>query len=337
MTAPLISVCIANYNGVEMIEACIESVLSQGLGDVVEIIVHDDASTDDSVHLIRQRYPAAKLIASIENVGFCIANNRMAAAAAGQYLLLLNNDATLLPDALESLITAARDIGSPAILTLPQYDADTGALLDIGCGLDIFLNPIPNRNPTRSHVATVHGACLWIDRALWDQLGGFPDWFGSVAEDLYLCCRARLGNYPVKALDKSGYSHRVGTSFGGGKVRDGKLVTTFRRRALSECNKTFVIVMTYPTPIMQVFLPIHLFLLLLEGGMLSLIRMNASYLQKIYFPVFRALYYKRAVLLSSRRMIMQDHRLGSAGFFKIFDWFPHKFRMLLQYGFPRLD
>ncbi len=57
-TPPLCSVCIANYNGLSVLADCIDSVLDQS-GDIpVEIIVHDDASTDDSVALIRQRYPA---------------------------------------------------------------------------------------------------------------------------------------------------------------------------------------------------------------------------------------------------------------------------------------
>ena len=116
------------------------------------------------------------------------------------------------------------DWPSPAILTLPQYDAETGALLDIGSRLDPFLNPVPNLDPARNEVGTVHGACLWIDKALWDELGGFPEWFGSVGEDLYLCCCARLAGYPVRALGNSGYRHRVGQSFGGGKAQAGKLV-----------------------------------------------------------------------------------------------------------------
>ena len=41
----------------------------------------------------------------------------------------------------------------------------------------------------------VIGACLWIQKGLWEELGGFPEWFGSIAEDMYLCCRARLAGY----------------------------------------------------------------------------------------------------------------------------------------------
>ena len=70
-----VSVCIAHYLGIELIDACIESVRAQADGVEVEIVVHDDASPDGSAAHIRQRHPDVKLIASAENVGFCAANN----------------------------------------------------------------------------------------------------------------------------------------------------------------------------------------------------------------------------------------------------------------------
>ncbi len=334
--SPTVSVCIANYNGIDLIDACIDSVRAQDGGLPVEIIVHDDASTDGSVDHLRSRHPDVNLIASPENVGFCIANNRMAAAACGEYLLLLNNDATLLPDALSTFMGEAKRLASPAILTLPQYDAESGELLDIGSRLDPFLNPVPNLDPKRNDVGTVAGACLWIDKALWDELEGFPEWFGSIGEDLYLCCRARLAGYPVRALGVSGYRHRVGQSFGGGKLERGQLSTTFRRRALSERNKTFVIVTTYPAPFMQLLLPLHLALLLIEGTLLSLLRLDPAYLTRIYLPVFAGLATQYAELRAERRRTMATRRLAGAGFFAVFDPLPYKLRMVVRYGLPRV-
>ncbi|MBU3736560.1 MAG: glycosyltransferase, partial [Methylobacterium sp.] len=216
-------------------------------GEALEIIVHDDASSDDSVALIRAHYPQVKVIDSPHNAGFCIANNRMAEVARGEYLLLLNNDAALMPGALDALLAEAKDIARPAILSLPQYRADDGSLLDRGCLLDPFLNPVPNLDAGRNDVGMVMGACLWIPAILWKEIGGFPEWFGSIGEDLYLCCVARLWGYPVRCAAASGYRHHVGHSFGGGKLREGKLVTSFQRRRLSERNKTFVMVITFPT------------------------------------------------------------------------------------------
>lgn len=335
-SAPTVSVCIANYNGMEVIDDCLRSVLDQA-GDLnVEILIHDDASTDDSVKHIRTHYPQVTLICSEANVGFCIANNRMAAAAQGDYLLLLNNDAALFPDALRALLAEAQGLATPAILTLPQYDATSGALVDRGCLLDPFYNPVPNLNPERQDVAMVIGACLWIPRGLWHKLEGFPEWFGSIAEDMYLCCRARLAGYAVRALQVSGYRHWQGKSFGGNRIHQGLLSTTFRRRALSERNKTFVMVMTCPQPILFFLLPLHLILLCIEGALLSLLRLRVDYLSCIYLPVITALLKNKHLLQTKRDDVVLGTHHRASGFFAVFDMLPHKLRMLIRHGLPKV-
>lgn len=332
----LCSVCIANYQGITLIDECVESVCRQAIEFRIEIIVHDDASTDGSAEHIRRKYPFVRLIESQENVGYCIANNRMAAMAKGRYLLLLNNDAMLLPGALDVLRTEAGKIAGPAILTLPQYDARTGELLDIGSRLDPFLNSVPNRDCALTDVGMVAGACLWIDRQLWVEIGGFPEWFGSLAEDLYLCCRVRLAGYPVRAVGRSGYRHHVGAQFGGGKMRGSKLSTTFRRRSLTERNKTFVIAMVFPPLLMPVMLALHLLLLLFEGCCLSLINRQRAYLTEIYLPVFGALLRCRKDLLRCRHACMRDRLVSCVDFFTVIDPLPYKLRMLVKHGLPEI-
>ncbi|EQD70869.1 glycosyl transferase family protein, partial [mine drainage metagenome] len=148
-TPPRISVCIANYNGEGVLGDCLDSVLAQTVDTPAEIIVHDDASTDASLQLLRERYPQVALIASNANVGFCVANNRMVAQAQGEFVLLLNNDAALAPDALATLLREAGQQQPRGILALPQYDWASGALVDRGCLLDPFYNPVPNTDPQR--------------------------------------------------------------------------------------------------------------------------------------------------------------------------------------------
>ncbi len=331
---PLISVCIANYNGATMIAGCLDSVLVQQGEFTLEIIVHDDASSDDSLTIISQDYPAVCLIRSSDNVGFCVANNRMVAAARGDYVLLLNNDAELLPDALATLLGEAQ--AGPVLLSLPQYDYDSGALIDCGCLLDPFYNPVPNLDPGRRDVAMVIGACLWLPRTLWHELGGFPEWFGSIGEDLYLCCRARLAGHPVRVPDAAGYRHRVGASFGGGKARDGRLASTFRRRALSERNKTFVLLTTCPASLLWPLAGLHVLLLLLEGSLLALLRRSPAYLSVVYLPVFAAVWQRRTLLLQLRRETMARRPGVAISFFSPFVWLPYKLRMLLRHGLPDL-
>ena len=333
---PVVSVCIANFNGIDIIDDCIESIRQQDFDLPVEIIVHDDASTDGSAEHVRTDHHDVRLIESSENVGFCVANNRMAAVARGEYLLLLNNDAALMPDALITLYQAVVATGRPAILGLPQYDAETGEFLDNGSLLDPFLNPVPNRDLDRHNVGMIMGACLWIPLCLWEELGGVPEWFGSIGEDLYLCCRARLFGYPSLALGRSGYHHKVGSSFGGGKVRNGKLSTTQKRRALSERNKSFVMATCYPIAWLLALLPLHLVLLAVEGLCVSLIKHDARIWTNIYGAALSSLWKQRRRLLDTRRQMQRSRRAESLGFLHVFTPVPYKLRMLLKHGVPEI-
>jgi GT2 family glycosyltransferase len=336
--APLVSVCIANYNGIPVIDACLNSVHQQQGDMEIEILVHDDASTDGSVDHLRQQYPQVRLICSTDNVGFCKANNRMVQAARGEYLLLLNNDAALFPDALQALLAEARGLHGPAILTLPQYDATSGALVDRGCLLDLFYNPVPNLDPRRQEVAMVIGACLWLPRSLWRELGGFPEWFGSIAEDMYLCCHARLAGYAVRTLDVSGYRHWQGKSFGGNRLSEQRLRTTFRRRALSERNKTLVMVMMSPWFLLVWLLPMHLLWLLVEGLLLSLLQRDLRFLRVVYLPAMAALLLRRRQWWRVRRGVQAVRQAGSVrASLAVTTLWPRKLSMLWRYGLPKVS
>lgn len=330
------SVCIANYNGMATLVACLDSVLKQDCSFQVETIVHDDASGDESVSFIRENYPQVVLIESRENVGFCVANNRMAARARGEFILLLNNDAELFPDALNTLYKAARYLDKPAIIGLPQYNAVTGELIDRGSRLDPFLNPVPNLEQGQQEVGMVIGACLWIPRGLWEEIGGFPEWFSSLAEDMYVCCCARLWGYPVLVLPESGFKHWIGHSFGGGKVIGNRLVTNRKRRALSERNKNFVMVLCYPTPWLHLFLPVHILILLLEGMAIALVKRELDLFINIYLTSVIALWKWRTELNQQRLRIQRSHILARCNFFRKFDWRPYKLRMLLKHGLPEI-
>ncbi len=332
-----ISVCIANYNGNETLRECLDSILGQTFEHTVEIIVHDDASTDNSVEFIGAEYPQVKLIHSEENVGFCISNNRMVAIAKGEFILLLNNDAALRNNALSLLYQHAREQDFNGILTLPQYNANTGELMDMGSRLDPFLNPIPNVDPTRQRVSMVMGACLWIPKKLWDNLGGFPEWIGSLAEDMYLCLRAWNSGYEVHSLSQSGYDHYVGHSFGGGKVDKNKLHSSYRRRALSERNKTFIMSIFYPTPILIVTLPMHFFLLLAEGLLLSMYLRSSRPWREIYYPAVSETIKQHKLLQLERQKIKTENHFPLFQWLRLFIPFPQKLKLLLRHGFPKVS
>lgn len=332
--APVCSVCVANYNGAAMLRDCVESVLAQHDAGAIEIIVHDDASTDDSVALLRASYPQVQLLTSATNVGFCIANNRMVAQARGEFVLLLNNDAALQPDAIRQLLADAERHTAPAILTLPQYDWVTGALVDRGCLLDPFCNPIPNLDPAREDVAYVIGACLWCPRAAWLSLGGFPEWMESLAEDLYLCGLARLRGMAVRALSISGYRHRQGATFGGNRAGAGGLRTSVRRRQLSERNKTRALFILTPGLVMWPLLAMHLVALTVEGLALSMLRRDATIWREVYGPAISTPFREAHQLRSLRRDVQASRTVPSTQWFATVRWRVQKVALLLRFGVP---
>jgi GT2 family glycosyltransferase len=331
---PRVSVCIANFDGEALLRGCIDSVLAQDCEAAIEILVHDDASRDGSVALLRARYPHVHVLASEENVGFCIGNNRMVEAARGEFVLLLNNDAALFSDALAALLAAAGDQPVPGVLTLPQHDWNTGTLVDRGCMLDPFYNPVPNLDPLRRDVAYVIGACLWIPRVLWQELGGFPEWLGSIAEDMYLGCAARLRGYPVQAIPVSGYRHRQGASFGGNRVEHGRLDSSYHRRYLSERNRLTVLAACTPTWLAWPWLALHTLALLAEGLLLSLLKATPRVWHEIYWPALRDVIRRRRQLLDQRITLQARRTIGLGTYLRGFTAMPRKWVLLYRYGLP---
>jgi GT2 family glycosyltransferase len=330
------SICIANYNGKDVIERCLNSVFRQKFSYSIEIIVHDDASTDGSAEFVQSKYPNIKLIRSDRNVGFCVSNNRMVAMAKGQFILLLNNDAELHKDALLTFYNYTTRENVNGIIGLSQYNMQTGELIDIGSMFDLFLNPVPNKNKAFKDVGMVTGACMWFSKRLWDELGGFPEYFESIAEDAYLCCRARLKGCPVIALAESGFKHWVGKSLGGGKVVNRTLQTTYRRRYLSERNKTYVILLCYPGVFAYIIIPLHFLLLLVEGILLSIIKRDWNIWNKIYISSFKDLWSKRRKLAKLRSEIQKKRTISPRDFYSVHAIVPHKIKMLIKHGLPAI-
>jgi len=85
------TIVIPNYNGINYIQACLESLYS-GTAKDLEIVVVDNASTDGSMELVRDRFPQVRLIVNQQNTGFSHAVNQGIRASATPYVILLNND-----------------------------------------------------------------------------------------------------------------------------------------------------------------------------------------------------------------------------------------------------
>src|SRR5437899_2130713 len=101
-----LSVIIVNYNVRVFLENALVSILKALEGIAGEVIVVDNASDDGSVEMVRQKFPALKLIVNPTNFGFAAANNVGIKASAGQYLLLLNPDTIVQEDTFSVMIEA---------------------------------------------------------------------------------------------------------------------------------------------------------------------------------------------------------------------------------------
>ena len=102
-----VSVIIPNFNGRNYLKDCLNSLNQQHFQDF-EIILVDNASTDDSLSLAREFCPEIKTIVLSENFGFCRAVNEGIRASKAPFVLLLNNDTVVDPDFVGALYEAIR-------------------------------------------------------------------------------------------------------------------------------------------------------------------------------------------------------------------------------------
>ena len=220
----MISIIIANCNRKDLLKACLDSVRGQGLKDI-EIIVIDNASTDDSVEMVGTYYPEARLIQNTKNLLFCKAYNQGIDAAKGNFVLCLNNDVVLHKDYLkEALFTIGSDnkIGmmSGKILRMDKTTIDSTGLflgrnrkpIERGYGKkDIGQYDEPG------YVFGASGAVAFFRRNMLNELkdehGYFNERFGMYYEDLDICWRAQNKGWKAYYNPKAiAYHVRGGTS-----------------------------------------------------------------------------------------------------------------------------
>jgi GT2 family glycosyltransferase len=221
VSAPRLSVVIPSYDGRPMLAACLQSLRSQTLArDAFEIVVVDNGSVDDTEAWLRAAHPDVCVIREARNLGFAEANNRGAAMARGERLVLLNNDAVAGPRFLEALEQAASASSAPVAVAGRILDAG-GAEIEFG-GSDIggFGFGFQRSSWQAGFAECADGgelpfACggaMLIRRADFVQLGGFdPDYF-AYYEDVDLGWRLWLsGRRVVYARDAEVRHERHGT------------------------------------------------------------------------------------------------------------------------------
>lgn len=238
MSEPLLSVCLVNHNAGELTLHCLRSIRAKTVNPSYEIILVDNASTNDGLAAITREFPQITLIRNERNVGFAKANNQAIRAARGKYLLLLNNDTLLRNDACGRL--AAFMEGHPGVGILAGKLYKPNGKVQRNCrsfyktpfdtmfGRASLLsklfpgNPVTQRNTLSDwdynsvrEVDWVSGACMMVRREVFDRIGLLDERFFMYWEDTDLCKRARDAGWSVWFTPKAEITHLTGQ--GGGR------------------------------------------------------------------------------------------------------------------------
>lgn len=99
-----LSVIIVNYNVEFFLDQCISSVKKASKNLRTEIIVVDNNSVDDSLEMVKSKYPECQLITNKDNLGFSKANNQAIEASSGEFVVLLNPDTVVAEDTFEKVL-----------------------------------------------------------------------------------------------------------------------------------------------------------------------------------------------------------------------------------------
>jgi GT2 family glycosyltransferase len=232
-----LSVIIVSYNTKKLLDECLASLLAaEAPPGGVEIIVVDNASADGSQAMVQANYPGVRLLASPENLGFAAANNRGTAVAQGRYLLFLNSDTRIEPDALVkplAYIQANPDVGALTVKLLypdGRRDPDNhrgfptpwNALCHFS-GLSRLFPNTPRFNGyfqsyadfSQTHdVEVIAGSYMLMPRDLFDALEGWDETYFFYGEDIDFCYRINQAGYRIVYYPHVTVLHYKGASSG---------------------------------------------------------------------------------------------------------------------------
>lgn len=191
--APQLSVVIVNWNGADYLGDCIDSVVGRDR----EVIVVDNASSDDSEARVRPGRPDVRWLSNDANLGFSTAANRGLEAARGEYVLFLNPDAHSNDDAVTASIDVLASSADVGLVGVAVRDPDG----HITPTVEPFFSFRSLRRARAIDRATApggstpvdidwcHGVFLVCRREEMLRLGGFDERFFLYAEDMDLCDR----------------------------------------------------------------------------------------------------------------------------------------------------
>ena len=225
-----IAALITCHNRCAITIACLESLEAQRLPDGTRVTVYlvDDGSTDGTSETVRRRFPAVRLIQGDGNLywggGMRLAWSSAAADAAYDAFLWLNDDISLFPEAMYTLIHScqtAAGIGRPGIIAGSSCDPDTGLITYGALRLrDKLIKPSSEMQPCD----TMHGNIVLVPRAVFEAVGNISQQYRHNSGDR---------DYGLKARE-IGFHNWVAPGFLGSCRGNGPELWTDPRLPLSE-------------------------------------------------------------------------------------------------------
>jgi N-acetylglucosaminyl-diphospho-decaprenol L-rhamnosyltransferase len=202
--SPSIVAVVVTYNSELVIEACVSALLAQS----VWTIVVDNNSQDNGAQKARQL--GATVIELDENVGFGEANNIGARAAAAPWVLFINPDAVIGPDAINELLIATQTYVEAGILGPRLIEPSGRVFLQARSRLSTYLRNIKGIRPIPEGdccVPFLSGACLLVRRDLLLAIGGFDPEIFLFYEDDDLCRRFADRGHSIIFVNRAIVAH----------------------------------------------------------------------------------------------------------------------------------
>ena len=234
MATPRFSIVITTWNGLKHLQRCLPSIVAS-VHHSFEVIVVDNASTDETLTWLASKYPCVKAVALNSNFKYGGGNNRAIHACSGDIVIFLNNDVTVDTNWLRALDQAFSSdpdltVAQPKILSLldPQrfeYAGAAGGYLDrYGypfCRGRIFstIEKDMGQYDQPVDILWASGAALAIRKSVFVGAGGFDDDFGLHMEELDLCWRLLNRGHMVRFVPASCVYHLGGGSLPTGSYK----------------------------------------------------------------------------------------------------------------------
>jgi len=317
MNEPLVSVLVLNYNGLEHLKECFDSLLNLKYQNL-ELIFIDNQSQDDSVKFMKENYKKVKIIELDKNYGFAQGNNIGMAHTNGEYIALLNMDTIVDENWITELVKVAQKSEKTGIVGGKFYHYDNKEIVGFaGSSSDKFgnLRQFGDLKKERGlfdfemKAFFITGAGFLFKREVYNKIGLFDPLYFIYSEDLDLCWRAWIFGYKVVYAPKSFIYHKIGQIFRG---------ITLKKKFLAERNLLRTLLKNYEIKNLIEILPVYIgrrigmvLKLLIQRDRLTMIFLY-SYVKAFIWNI-----YNIRSLIRNRRFIQINRKIDDNFLFKI--------------------